>query len=424
MTTQATERTNLTAMSALTFMFFSFGFVTAMNNILIPYMKTLFALTDAESMFINMVWYGAYAVGSIPSSAITEKYGYKRGILTGLVICALGGFLYYPAASLISYPFFLAATFILALGITLLQVAVNPYVVEVGPHSTTAVRMNIVGTAGSTASMIAPIIGAVLFLGTIKQIIPVGIDQLTDIQRVALSNTLQMPYIIIGAAFLLVAVVIAIIKLPVIQHNTDAQGTIGEAWKHRHLRWGVLAIFVYEGLEIAIPSFMVRYASDAEVWGIAQADAAKYVTFYFLAMLIGRFSGIFVMRHINDRAALSIYSIAGIVLVTIGVLSGGVVAIVALVLSGFCQSVMWGNIFGLATKGLDYLTNKATSLMLTAIAGGGIITVGMGTVADFFGVKWAIAIMIPLYCYMIWFALSAEKLSSKFSCLTRESDNQ
>jgi len=384
-----------------------------MNNILIPYMKTLFALSDAESMFINMVWYGAYAVGSIPASAVTEKYGYKPGIIIGLIICAVGGFLYFPAAAFISYPFFLIATFVLALGITLLQVAVNPYVVEVGPHNTTAVRMNIVGTASSTASMIAPILGAALFLGTIRQIIPDGTGILSDTQRMALSNTLQMPYLIIGAAFLLVAAVIAIIKLPVIAHNVDARGTIGEAWQHRHLRWGVLAIFVYEGLEIAIPSFMVRYASDTAVWGIEQDAAAKYVTLYFLAMLVGRFSGIFVMRRINDRAALSVYSIAGIALVTVGVLAGGPVAIVALVLSGLCQSVMWGNIFSLATKGLDYLTNKATSLMLTAIAGGGIITVCMGAVADAFGVKWAIAIMIPLYCYMIWFALSAEKLAEK-----------
>lgn len=403
-------RTNITAMSTLTFLFFSFGFVTTMNNILIPYMQTLFNLSDTQSMLINMVWYGAYGIGSIPSSIVTEKFGYKKGMLLGLCICACGGFLYYPAALMVSYPFFLTATFVLALGITLLQVAANPFVVEVGPHRTTAMRMNIVGTASSTARMIAPLIGSLLFLGTIKQIVPDGTFEITDAQRSSLANMLQMPYISIGIAFLIVALVIALIKLPTIQHNTQAEGTIAEAWQHRHLRYGVLAIFVYEGIEIAIPSFMVRYATDGSILGVETTTAAKFITLYFMAMLVGRFTGIFVMKRATDRTALSWYATAGIVLVAFGLLAKGPIAIGALILSGLCQSVMWGNIFGLATKGLDYLTNKATSLMLTAIAGGGIITVAMGAVADNFGVKWALAIMIPLYVYMIWFALSAERL--------------
>lgn len=408
---QLSGRTNITAMSTLTFLFFSFGFVTTMNNILIPYMQTLFSLSDTQSMLINMVWYGAYGIGSIPSSVVTEKFGYKKGMLLGLCICACGGFLYYPAALMVSYPFFLAATFVLALGITLLQVAANPFVVEVGPHRTTAMRMNIVGTASSTARMIAPLVGSLLFLGTISQIIPDGAIDISAAQRSELANMLQMPYISIGIAFLIVALVIALIKLPAIQHNTQAEGTIAEAWRHRHLRYGVLAIFVYEGIEIAIPSFMVRYATDSSILGVETTTAAKFITLYFMAMLVGRFTGIFVMKRATDRSALSLYALAGIVLVAFGLLAKGPIAIGALILSGLCQSVMWGNIFGLATKGLDYLTNKATSLMLTAIAGGGIITVGMGAVADFFGVKWALAIMVPLYIYMIWFALSAERLS-------------
>lgn len=408
---QLSGRTNITAMSTLTFLFFSFGFVTTMNNILIPYMQTLFSLSDTQSMLINMVWYGAYGIGSIPSSVVTEKFGYKKGMLLGLCICACGGFLYYPAALMVSYPFFLAATFVLALGITLLQVAANPFVVEVGPHRTTAMRMNIVGTASSTARMIAPLVGSLLFLGTISQIIPDGAIDISAAQRSELANMLQMPYISIGIAFLIVALVIALIKLPEIQHNVQAEGTIAEAWRHRHLRYGVLAIFVYEGIEIAIPSFMVRYATDSSILGVETTTAAKFITLYFMAMLVGRFTGIFVMKRATDRSALSLYALAGIVLVAFGLLAKGPIAIGALILSGLCQSVMWGNIFGLATKGLDYLTNKATSLMLTAIAGGGIITVGMGAVADFFGVKWALAIMVPLYIYMIWFALSAERLS-------------
>lgn len=408
---QLAGRTNITAMSTLTFLFFSFGFVTTMNNILIPYMQTLFSLSDTQSMLINMVWYGAYGIGSIPSSVVTEKFGYKKGMLLGLCICACGGFLYYPAALMVSYPFFLAATFVLALGITLLQVAANPFVVEVGPHRTTAMRMNIVGTASSTARMIAPLVGSLLFLGTISQIIPDGAIDISAAQRSELANMLQMPYISIGIAFLIVALVIALIKLPEIQHNVQAEGTIAEAWRHRHLRYGVLAIFVYEGIEIAIPSFMVRYATDSSILGVETTTAAKFITLYFMAMLVGRFTGIFVMKRATDRSALSLYALAGIVLVVFGLLAKGPIAIGALILSGLCQSVMWGNIFGLATKGLDYLTNKATSLMLTAIAGGGIITVGMGAVADCFGVKWALAIMVPLYIYMIWFALSAERLS-------------
>ena len=410
--TNTAERTSITGMSTLTFMFFSFGFVTTMNNILIPYMQTLFSLTNAQAMFINMVWYGAYGVGSIPSSVITERFGYKRGMLVGLMICALGGFLYYPAAAMVSYPFFLTATFVLALGITLLQVAVNPYVVEIGPHRTTAMRMNIVGTASSTARMIAPLVGTALFLGTISQIIPDTTMPVSDLQRSALAQSLQMPYLSIGAAFMVLLIIISLIKLPTITHQTDDRGTIAKAWQFKHLRYGVLAIFIYEGIEIAIPSFMVQYATGSGL-GIDESTAATFITFYFLAMLVGRFTGIFVMKRVTDRVALSAYAAAGIVLVAFGLLFHGPVAIGALILSGLCQSVMWGNIFGLATRGLDYLTNKATSLMLTAIAGGGIITVAMGKVADIFGIKAALFVMIPLYVYMIWFALSAGRMAEK-----------
>jgi FHS family L-fucose permease-like MFS transporter len=158
---------------------------------------------------------------------------------------------------------------------------------------------------------------------------------------------------------------------------------------------------------------MVRYATDKQIWGISPSQAAQYVTYYFLAMLFGRFSGIFVMRKLTDKTALSIYAVSGIILTLAGIFGKGSLAIIALVLTGICQSVMWGNIFGLSTKGLGHLTNKATSLMLTAIAGGGIVTLVMGFIADFWGVKAAFGLMVPLYIYMIWFAQSAEKLESK-----------
>ena len=416
------KKTDITAMSTLTFMFFAFGFVTSMNNILIPYMKSVFSLSDGMSMTINMAWYGAYAVASIPASHITETWGYKRGIVIGLIICALGGFLYFPAASIVSFPFFLAATFVLAIGIALLQVSVNPYVVEIGPHKSTAMRMNIVGTANSTASMIAPLIGSVLFLGAItKWLTPVQLQTMhdqgklivTSYQAGLMSKAMQFPYLSIALAFLVVALIIGFIKLPVIIRNTSEKGTIREAWKHKHLRFGVLAIFLYLGLEIAAPSFMVRYATDKTIWGILPSRAAEFITFYFLAMLVGRFTGIFVMKVLKDKQSLTFYSIAGIVLITIAILAKGPVAIVALVLTGVCQSVMWGNIFSLGTVGLSHLTNKATSLMLTAIAGGGIITLCMGYLADHFGVKLAFAILILLYAYMIWYAQTAEKMSQK-----------
>lgn len=472
------NRTDITAMSALTFMFFSFGFVTSMNNILIPFMKSIFSLSDASSMVINMAWYGAYAITSIPASSITEHFGYKTGIIIGLLICAFGGFLYYPAAALVNYPFFLSATFILAIGITILQVAVNPYVVEIGPQKTTAIRMNIVGTANSTASMIAPMIGGLLFLGAItffispaqkvaneigvslncpkekielyakniklsekqvtsiaqnyslsdsqkqkmantKQLDNATIDKichevkLTEPQKKNMAQAMKVPYLFIGLAFAIVAIIIALIKLPQIKNTLTEKGTIKEAWKHQHLKFGVLAIFVYLGLEIAAPSFMVRYATDKSVWGITQLEAATYVTLYFVAMLFGRFTGIFVMKYISDKQSLSMYSMVGIGLIIVAIITKGPIAIAALIISGICQSVMWGNIFSLATVGLKHLTNKATSLMLTAIAGGGVLTLLMGAIADNYGVKTAFGLLIILYVYMIWYALYAEKLSKK-----------
>jgi FHS family L-fucose permease-like MFS transporter len=266
----------------ITMLFFMWGFITCLNDILIPHFKAIFVLTYFKSMLIQFAFFGAYFVGSVIYFIISSvsgdpinKIGYKNGILLGLLISALGTFLFYPAAQMESFGFFLTALFILALGFTLLQIAANPYVILLGSRETGAHRLNLAGAINSLGTTLAPIIGGVLILSSTAS---------SDI------NSVKMPYIVLTGIFLLLIIVFKIVFLPKFTNETNIEKGIG-ALKYPQLTLGILAIFFYVGAEVTVGSFMTNFVGMKEIKGVPAEAATIYVALYWGSLMIGRFTG-------------------------------------------------------------------------------------------------------------------------------------
>jgi MFS transporter, FHS family, L-fucose permease len=284
------------ALAVVTTLFFMWGFLTCLNDILVPHLKAIFDLNYAEVMLIQFAFFGAYFIFSIPSAKIIGWIGYQRSMVVGLVTMGLGAFLFVPAASVPSYPLFLVALIVLAAGITCLQVAANPYVTVLGKPETASSRLNLTQAFNSLGTFLAPFFGGFLILSaapkTIQEIraLPPDILQAYRLHEAA---TVKLPYVGLGIALVLLAVAIGSFKLPKIP---QAQHQIGEKvgdsiWKHPNLVFGAIAIFVYVGAEVAIGSFLVSYFSQPEIGGLTERVAASFVAFYWGGAMVGRFIG-------------------------------------------------------------------------------------------------------------------------------------
>lgn len=385
-------------LAILTALFFMWGFITCLNDILIPALKAAFELNSTQSMLINSCFFGAFFFMAIPAGKIVEKVGYKKGIIVGLATCALGCFLFYPAAEIKVYGLFLGALFILASGITVLQVAANPYVTILGKPEGASSRLNLTQAFNSLGTTLAPIFGTYAIFGTVE-------GKLT-------ADAVELPYIGLAATLAVLAFLIGIAKLPVIVSETDKTEPLkaGEAFKFSHLKLGVLAIFMYVGGEVAIGSFMAEYIQLESVLNIPLNEAGYYVSFYWMGAMIGRFIGAGVLTKVNPNKALGFAGIANIGLILISVFTTGYVSMITVVSIGLFNSIMFPTIFALAIKDLGKFTSQGASYLVMAIVGGALIPVVQGAIADFLategsnvheakneGIK--IAYLLPILCY-------------------------
>ena len=445
------------ALAILTSLFFMWGFITCLNDILIPHLKAAFGLNYAEAMLIQFMFFTAYFIMSLPSGAIVEKVGYKTGIVIGLIAAGIGCLLFYPAAATRSYPLFLGAFFVLASGITLLQVAANPYVAILGSPQTASSRLNLTQAFNSLGTTIAPIIGAILILSTaslsLEQIGRLPIDQQTT-YRMSEASSVQMPYLFLAALFFVIAGVFAAIKLPLIETGSvksSAGGTHDahheNAWKYRHLVLGAIGIFVYVGAEVSIGSFLVNYLSQDFVANMKAVDAGKYVSLYWGGAMIGRFIGSITL---GGKLSPVRYLLLGLVLVlavalgfyntrdvtesmiylgfavvnlaafltssgkpgrTLGLLAFGAAILVVATMAldgrpamwtilavGLFNSIMFPTIFTLAVDGLGKHTGQASGILCMAIVGGAVLPVIQGLFADAIGIHHAF--FLPVLCYL------------------------
>jgi FHS family L-fucose permease-like MFS transporter len=383
------------------------GFLTALNDILVPHLKSIFELNYTRVMLINSAFFGSYFVFAIPAGMVIERIGYKKTMVVGLLIMAVGALLFVPAANVPSFELFLAALIVLAAGVTALQVAANPYVTVLGPARTASSRLNLTQAFNSLGTTIAPYVGGILILAAA----PLSSSQLQKLSAPALlayrqqeASSVKIPYIGISVALVALALAIAMFNLPRIEQTREFRpmGEVDAAaknlWKQRQLVLGALGIFLYVGAEVSIGSFLINYFTQPEIGNMTVKSAAALVSLYWLGAMIGRFIGSAGLQKLPTRAVLGTVAVVACVLVVISILSTGWTAVVTIILVGLFNSVMFPSIFALGVEGLGPLTAKGSGLLVQAIVGGAIIPVAEGALADRIGIHHAF--ILPALCYI------------------------
>jgi FHS family L-fucose permease-like MFS transporter len=405
-------------LAIVTSLFFMWGFLTCLNDILVPHLKSIFDLSYARVMLIQFAFFGAYFIFSIPSAKIIDWIGYQRSMVLGLLMMGLGAFLFVPAASVPSYPLFLGALIVLAAGITCLQVAANPYVTVLGRPQTASSRLNLTQAFNSLGTFLAPFFGGLLILSAapkaMEDIRAMAPDAL-QAYRLHEAATVKTPYVGLGIALVVLAIAIGSFKLPKIEH---AQHKVGEKvddsiWSHPNLIFGAISIFVYVGAEVSIGSFLVNYFSQPDIGGLTEKVAASFVAFYWGGAMVGRFIGSGLLQKVKTGKLLGICAICAAGLVAISMLTTGHFAMWSIIFVGFFNSIMFPSIFTLGVAELGPLTGDGSGVMIMAIVGGAIIPLAQGWIADKIGIHHAFFLPVICYLYILFFALSGSKPNSE-----------
>lgn len=418
----------------LTTLFFLWGFITVLVDSLIPRLRELFTLTYFQAGMVQFAFFGAYFLLSIPASYILSKIGYKRGIILGLFTMALGCLLFYPAASYRVFGIFMLAYFILAGGMTILQVAANPYVAVLGSEEGASSRLNLSQAFNSLGTAIAPAVGALFILSdTIKtknEIASLS-ETAKETYLASEASAVQTPFLGLAAFIIFIAGIFFFAKLPKIMSETST-GTYAEAFKQKNLMLGVLGILFYVGAEVAIGSYLVNYFLDMNLVevisengfmksiaegilnsGLTENDnkavVGVFVTFYWSGAMIGRFVGSYLTKIMNPGKVLGIFATIAILLISISISTTGLLSMWSILAVGLFNSIMFPTIFTLAIDGIGALKPKASGLLCTAIVGGAIIPPLHGYFADIIGFKSAFSFVIACYAYILWYAYKNSK---------------
>jgi MFS transporter, FHS family, L-fucose permease len=398
------------ALVLLTSLFFMWGLITSLNDILIPHLKSVFTLSYTQAMLIQFCFFAAYFVMSYPAGYLVEKLGYKTGIITGLAVAGFGCLLFYPAAGIRSYPFFLGALFILASGITLLQVSANPYVAILGEPETASSRLNMTQAFNSLGTTLGPVLGSLIILSVVIQ--PADVIQTMPPEQLAAyaaieADAVQAPYLGLAAVLFVIAGIIALFRLPVIRVSdapADQQARQAphdrhnSVWAYRHLVLGAIGIFVYVGAEVSIGSFLVNFMGRPEIAGLSESAAGKYLSLYWGGAMLGRFIGVAILAKFKPGHVLAFNALVVTTLLLVAMVFAGKVAMWALLLVGLFNSIMFPTIFALAIKGLGKRTGEGAGVLCMAIVGGALVPLMQGFLADYIGILYSF--FIPLICYL------------------------
>lgn len=366
----------------ITCLFFLWGFAHNLDPILIPHLKKSFTLTTTQSTLVDSSVFVAYFIMAMPAGFIMKKWGYKMGIIAGLLLFAIGSFLFVPAANHQSYNYFLIALFIIACGLTILETAANPYASRLGDPATATQRLNLVQSFNGLAVALAPAIGARLILT--KGYSDAELASMTDVGRKAAlameAYTVKTPYTILGIVLLVIAAIFYFIQLPDIRESSDHKATIKETLKHSHLKWAVIAQFFYVGAQVCVLSLFILYVTQSAQ--ITEIQAADYLSIGGLAFLIGRFLGTALMRFILPRKLLTAYALICVALCVIAIVGHGTITIYTLIAICFFMSIMFPTIFSLGIDSLGKDTEMASSLIVMAIVGGAVLPRFFGLISD------------------------------------------
>ncbi|HZQ92437.1 MAG TPA: L-fucose:H+ symporter permease [Terriglobales bacterium] len=398
----------------ITSLFFLWAFGVNLNDILIPHLKKAFGLTDFQSSFIQVAFFGGYFVAAFPAGWLMERIGYKRGILAGLGLCAAGAVLFVPASSAGVYDFFLFALFVMACGQSFLEVGANPYVTILGPGASSERRLNFAQSFNSVGAVVSPLLGRALILTGVEytpaQIAAMSAAEL-QAYRAAEASTVKLPYLLIAGIFVFVGVLIAMARLPEVSEKTDtvhSDAPTGSIFAHKHLVKGVIAQFFYVGAQVGVASFVIRFAQHA-VPGMAAKVAAYYLLGHQLGFMLGRFAGSAIMKAVAPARLLAIFAAGCVLCAGVALIASGIVPVWAVVLIGLFHSIMFPTIFALGIKDLGAHTKRGSSFMVMAIIGGALFPAIMGRISDATNIQTAFIVPLVCYVYILYFAVAGHR---------------
>lgn len=396
------------ALALLATLFFMWGFITVINNTLLPHLRSVFQLNYTQTTLIESTWFIGYLVASIPAAKLIERIGYRRALVVGLVIMTVGSLGMIPAARLPSYGVTLVSLFIVSSGIAILQVAANPYVAVIGPEESAESRLTLVQAFNTTGDVLAVLFGQHLILARTVAGTSLESAQLTHAQRMADAQATQLPYLVVAIVLAILAFVIWKARLPELgaatrRVNAEARKHLS-LWSHRNLVLGVVAIFVYLIAEIGVGNLFISFASQPDIGNITHEQAANYLMFVWGGMAVGRFLGAFIMRAIAPEKVLAAFAIGAFVVMLIASFAHGHVALYGLMAVGFFHSIMFPTIFALAIRGLGPLTEEGSGWLIWAIAGGALVII-QGKLADQFGIQRSFLLTAACELFVLFYAL-------------------
>jgi FHS family L-fucose permease-like MFS transporter len=407
--TASSEARYRPALTLLASLFFIWGFTTVINNTLLPHLRAVFSLSYTQTTLLESVWFIAYFFASLPSAWLIERVGYQRAMVVGLLVMAAGALTMIPAARIPSYGVVLTALFVIASGITLLQVAANPYVAVVGPPQTASSRLNLVQAFNSLGTTLAPLFGGYLILGrSTSGRLAGGTQVLTAAERLADAHSVQLPYVIVAAVLMLLALVISRFPLPAMGSATRAaaksERKSHSLWRHRNLVFGVPAIFIYLIAEIGVSNLFINFVSQPDIGNLTHEQASHYLFLLWGGMMVGRFLGSFVMRSVPAERVLAGASVGAALVMLLATFTTGHVAMWALISVGLFHSIMFPTIFTLGIRDLGPLTEEGSGLLIMAIAGGALVVL-QGALADAFGLQTSFLLTAACELYVLFYAL-------------------
>jgi MFS transporter, FHS family, L-fucose permease len=405
-------------LAVVTTLFFMWGFLTCLNDILVPHLKAIFDLSYARVMLVQFAFFSAYFLFSVPWSKVVNTVGYQRTMVIGLFTMAFGAFLFLPAASAASYPLFLTALLVLAAGITGLQVSANPYVDLLGKPEMASSRLDLTQAFNSLGTTLAPKVGGLLILAAA----PLAMEQLRKLSPAALqayrvqeAASVKMPYAVIGVLLVLLAIMIGSFNLPKVEAGEyRLRDKVSDSiWKHPNLLLGAIGIFAYVGAEVSIGSFLVNYFGLPDIASLSAKTAAGYVSFYWGGSMVGRFLGAGLLRRFKPGRLLAVFAVCAATLVAASMVLGGHTAMWTILAVGFFNSIMFPTIFSLGVAELGPLTGSGSGLLNMAIVGGAILPVIQGVIADRVGLHHAFVLPVLCYLYILFYGLSGSKPNSE-----------
>lgn len=415
-----TERRYMVPFVLITSLFFLWAFGVNLNDVLIPRFKNAFVLSDFQSSFIQVAFFSGYFLAALPAGRLMERIGYKRGILTGLGLCAGGALLFVPASAAGTYRFFLVALFVMACGQSFLEVAANPYVTILGPNDSSERRLNLAQSFNAVGAVIAMVLGWFILSG--KEYSPeqraLWSAAREQAYRAQQASSVRLPYAAIAGIFLFVAVLIVLTHLPDVSEKgpgaaADENPSWSRVFAQKHLLKGVAAQFFYVGAQVGVGSFVIRFAQHT--LGLTARAGWYYLLGHWVGFMIGRFGGSALMKRVPPARLLSTFAAGSLACAVVAIAGSGIVPVYAVVLIGFFHSIMFPTIFALGIKNLGPLTKRGSSLMVMAIIGGAVFPAIMGRISDASTIQTAFLVPLACYAYILYFALAGYRPASALS---------